>query len=288
MRKFLSIIAFLIVASPLYAGQGRETETLNQGIRYFSAGDYEKSVKAFEHTVGVNSQSAEAYTWLGKSYLKLGDNEVLTDIEMLGKAAQAFNNALRVKPDSAEAHFYLGITDLALHNKDEAMKEYEILRELDKEMANSLLKRIHDYAPPRKYESAGAKAGPVMKVKIIGNQVLVPVTLGNGDKTIQVILLLDTGASVSTIMPEVASQLDMDVTRTVPVIGQVVGGGLLEGRRARLDYMTVGPITKKAIHVDIIEHRGPAVRFDGLLGMNFLRSLRYHIDFENQAINWGP
>jgi len=284
----MSLMAILIIASPLYAGEGKETELLDQGRRYFSNGDYKNAVKALEKSLAVNPENGEAYTWLGKSYLELGDNEVMTDPQMLGKAAHAFHNALRINPNSAEARFYLGITDLALHNKDEAVNEYEILRDLDKELASALLKRIRDYEPPKTYEPAGERAGSVTNVTIIGNSVLVPVRLGNRDKTIQVTLLLDTGASESTIVPEVAAQLDMDTTKAVPVTGQVVGGGLLSAMRARIDFITVGPIIKRDFYIDIIEHKGPPVKFDGLLGMNFLRGLRYHIDFENKLINWGP
>lgn len=40
--------------------------------------------------------------------------------------------------------------------------------------------------------------------------------------------------------------------------------------------------------VAVIDHTGPAVKFDGPLGMDFLRNVRYRVDFRRQAIDWGP
>jgi hypothetical protein len=49
----------------------------------------------------------------------------------------------------------------------------------------------------------------------------------------------------------------------------------------------VGPHTEKNLLAGIIEHTGPDVAFDGLLGMNFLKNYHYTIDFENQVLLWN-
>jgi clan AA aspartic protease (TIGR02281 family) len=288
MTIFLFFAMFLITLSPLFAEERNELEALKPGINYFSAGDYKKALKAFEQAVRVNPDSADAYKWLGMSYLKLGDNEAMTDPEMLDKAVNAFDNALILNPNSAEARYYIGITYLALYNKDAAVREYDILKDIDKELASSLFDRIGKYKSPQAYKSIGETESNVLKVKIIGNQVLVPVILGYRGKTVQALLLLDTGATNTTISPEIAAKLNISLNQTKKTIGQVVGGGLLEAKRIKLSYIKVGPHTKPDMDIDIIEHKGFASNFDGLLGMNFLRNFRYHVDFDNQTITWSP
>jgi len=288
MIRFLFFPMLLIIAFPLLAEESKKAEALNPGINYYSAGDYKRAVKAFEQSIRLHPDNAEAYKWLGMNYLKLGDNEVLTDPAMLYKAVEAFNRALSLNPNFAEVRYNLGITYLALHNRDEAIKECELLKNLDMELANSLSTRIGDYKSPQLYSALGETDSYVLKVTIIGNQVLVPVTLAYGGKSVQTTLLLDTGASGTTINPEIADKLDINPARARISIEQVVGGGLIKGRRIKLDYIKVGPHTKKDIEVDIIEHKGFAVRFSGLLGMNFLRNLRYHVDFADQTITWTP
>ena len=205
----------LTIAFPLLAGESKESEALTPGINYYSAGDYKKAVKAFEQAIRLHPDSAEAYKWLGMNYLKLGDNEVLTDPAMLYKAVEAFNRALSLNPNFAEVRYNLGITYLALHDRDEATKECELLKNLDMELANSLSTRIDDYKSPQLYSVLGETDSYMLKVTIIGNQVLVPVTLAYGGKTVQTTLLLDTGASGTTINPEIADKLDINPARSL-------------------------------------------------------------------------
>ena len=126
------------------------------------------------------------------------------------------------------------------------------------------------------------------KVTIHGNTVLVPVTLGYRGMTVQALLVLDTGATNTTIRTETASQLNINLEQAQKVKGQVVGGGFVEAKRTKVSFVTVGPHTRTDMAIDIIEHRGPAVKYDGLLGMDFLRNLKYQIDFDNQIIKWLP
>jgi|GEM_PF-2498877 len=123
---------------------------------------------------------------------------------------------------------------------------------------------------------------------IEGNSVLIPVTLGYKDRTVEALLLLDTGATISVINAETADQLGITPTETKVESGQVVGGGLIILFITKVDYITAGPHTKNKMRIGVVVHEGPPVRFDGLLGMDFLRGLKYYIDFKNQIIKWEP
>lgn len=126
----------------------------------------------------------------------------------------------------------------------------------------------------------------VTKVTIQGNQVLVPVTLGYGNKETEGLLVLDTGAELTTVHQEIADQLNIGNSRRIEL--QVAGGGVIRAKVAKLDYIKVGPHKKEDIRIVIVRHNGPSVTHRGLLGMNFLRNLEYKIDFTNQTIQWKP
>lgn len=161
-----------------------------------------------------------------------------------------------------------------------------------------LLAQIHVFRPGEKgqmieinaapKESAPApQAIPATKIKIKGNKVFVPVTLAYKGNEIQTTLLFDTGASSIVLHQDVAEQLEIDEYRESQ--GRGVGGVRISTKATRLNYVMVGPNKKENLRADIIEYRGPADEdYNGLLGMNFIRGLKYTIDFDNQTIQWRP
>jgi tetratricopeptide (TPR) repeat protein len=279
------IIAIVITFSGI---EIHANEVMNNGKTYYSAGDFRKAANSFELFVRSDPGSAEGYEWLGKAYYSLGDNEFASDPQMLEKAGEAFRKALSLNPGNSAVHFNLGMTYLCLEDKSEAMKEYELLKSRDKELANRLLERIRGHSFPPVYRVVREKDSMVTHVTIVGNQVLVPVILAKEGNEVRAILLLDTGASVTSIHSDVAAGLRINAAQTQKTKGLVAGGGLLDVWRTKLSYITVGPHTKTGMEVAIVEHKGPAVPYEGLLGMNFLRDLRYAIDFQNRTINWSP
>ena len=125
------------------------------------------------------------------------------------------------------------------------------------------------------------------KVTIVTNQVLVPVTLGYKDRTVEALLVLDTGASITMINTETAARLGIESPETVKGEGQVVGGMIVETAFTKLSNVSVGPHTKRDMIVSIVEEKDLRIKRDGLLGMDFLKGLKYFVDFRNQVINWG-
>ena len=126
-------------------------------------------------------------------------------------------------------------------------------------------------------------------VTIVANQVLVPVIIGYGPKETKALFLLDTGASHLVLFSELAGVLNL--TSTQKGLSMVAGGNLIETELIVLDYLKLGPLDLKNVEATVIKHEpqtDETVHFNGLLGMNILRNLRYTIDFENKKIRWQP
>jgi clan AA aspartic protease (TIGR02281 family) len=124
------------------------------------------------------------------------------------------------------------------------------------------------------------------KVQIRGNSVLVPVALVYGGNEVDVHLLLDTGATATTIHSEIADQLSINLSKARKARLQVVGGGVIEASMVTINSLTVGPHTKRNWDIVVVPHKGSAARYDGLLGMDVLRGLKYKVDFKKQVIIW--
>jgi len=132
-------------------------------------------------------------------------------------------------------------------------------------------------------DGTGDSSGSVMRVTISGNRVLVPVTLNYRGREVKANFVLDTGASTCTISPGIAERLRINPAESNRALARGVGGGVYLVGTTKLDYIIAGPNRKYDLDVSVIE----STQADGLLGMNFLRELRYHVDFQNSTIRWG-
>jgi len=106
----------------------------NMGVSYGQLGNYTKAIEVFKQAIRINPDDAEAYCYIGRVYANL-DNYI--------KAIEAHKQAIHINPDYVEAHFLLAINYLIIGDKNSALNEYKILKELDIDKANELFDSIY-------------------------------------------------------------------------------------------------------------------------------------------------
>jgi clan AA aspartic protease (TIGR02281 family) len=291
MKKCPVVLFMLLsLANPLLASNSIEEGCLQRGSGFLLAEKYEQSAREFRQATRINPSRAEAWLGLGTALLRLGNNEGAANVEILEQAVEAFSKALRLNQELAEARRNLGEAYLALHEREKAVQEQLALRNLDPRLAAELEAAIAAYREPSLYREIGSTndtGNSTTRVTIEHNLVLVPATLYNGQQTAEVLLGLDTGASITVINASVASRLGIHLDGAPSGKFQVVGGGMVSASAVRLSRVSVGPYSRKSMIVAIINQQGSSVPFDGLLGMDFLQNLHYHVDFKNKVILWG-
>jgi len=124
----------------------------------------------------------------------------------------------------------------------------------------------------------------VTKVEMIGNHVIVPVEVAYQNHRAQLKLMLDTGASNTTIY--FAPLLKFEFTKGELGFIQVAGGYYIPKVRVELLYFKVGPFTERGMSIDIIDNVASNTPYDGLLGMDFLSQHSFVVDPDKQEIHW--
>jgi hypothetical protein len=142
-----------------------------------------------------------------------------------------------------------------------------------------------DQPQPEAEPEAETEPLPETRVIIKNNKVYVPVTLGYENNEIETTLIFDTGAGSIILHANVAQQLGIEQGQASQ--GEGVGGIKIATRTTRLSFVQVGPFKKDNLRADIIAYEGAGdADYNGLLGMNFIRGLKYTIDFNEQVIRW--
>jgi len=106
----------------------------NLGETYNKLKRYEESIEPLKEAIRINPDFADAHNDLAVTYDFLGRYD---------EAIESLKEASRINPNFAKIHYNLGIVYLKRRNKKAALDEYNILKELDKKVADDLLDLIN-------------------------------------------------------------------------------------------------------------------------------------------------
>ena len=107
-------------------------------------------------------------------------------------------------------------------------------------------------------------------------------TLRNKGRTTTLNMVLDTGCSHTTVPYKYLDYISADYGQNVT--SRLADGKITSGRNAYLDMIQVGSIKERDITVTGAEKAGS--NNSGLLGLDFLKSHTFRIDFERQFLVW--
>lgn len=167
---------------------------------------------------------------------------------------------------------------IQLNRQQDQAAEAERQRNFEK-IRQEHLKGIREYLEHKK--AAAVKETPI---EVRDRQILVPVTLGYGNRKVTTTLLLDTGASILALHKPVADHLDIHRYRKAKA--QVASGDIIDTLVAKLSYIEIGPNRIENVRVSVFPFSGKSSHHSGLLGMEVLQQLRYTLDLEKQVIRW--
>jgi len=276
----------------IYRDQYDYAAYYRRGLSYLAINESYLALQDFENSMGgvqVDTQSTLNYKKMD-SIVK-GDKGPKKIIPIMDKAIEE-------NPDDADAFYNRGTAYLVIGRLDNAINDFSKAIELKPQdldyhynrkvamQRSDASQRSHPPSAAELQRRSGKSGKEPTKVKIMGNSVFVPVTLVYGSNEVNVYLLLDTGSTGTVIHTEIADRLSINLSQARKAKVHVVGGNVLDVSVVRISSLTVGSHTKNNWGIFVVPNNSSVARYDGLLGMDVLRELKYEVDFKKQVIVW--
>jgi clan AA aspartic protease (TIGR02281 family) len=191
-----------------------------------------------------------------------------------------YRRLTELEPEYSLHFIGLAETYLALGNVVDARKALELTRHdaSVSDKVNDIVRRIETLVEPDRYYAAE------ISLQVLGNQFLVDARLND---TLDAVLLLDTGASLSVISSELVAALGIANQPTGRMAWFSTAGGRIKAPMVQLQSLALDGVVVEIVEVGVIGEfdNNP---FDGLLGMDFLRHFEFFIDQNSNTLKLNP
>jgi len=165
VKLLLAVLALAVLAVAASAADvtevplGVSTEAVKafkRGLEFHKAKQWPEAIKEYERSLALGGRFPEAFNNLAYCLRKTGRIE---------RAIELYKVALQLRPTFAQAHDYLARAYLAKGDRAAALREYEIVRRLDRKLAHCLRTAIDRNDPdyndmPWNTDGSGAVSSP--------------------------------------------------------------------------------------------------------------------------------
>jgi len=124
------------------------------------------------------------------------------------------------------------------------------------------------------------------RISIVNNVIIVPVLFKNKGRKVKARMILDTGASITTLYAGLASQLHLNKNKLTKAMSINANGVPSDSLLTKVDHIEVDNKILANSEVVIIPSHSK-IGADGLLGNSFLRFFNFTIDYEKQLLRWN-
>ena len=239
--------------------------------------DSDSEISYYEKAIELDPKFAPAYYRLGAIYFRQAEYDL---------AAENFSTFLlyasETEKQTYDIELYFSPEDLeALRETTEEPGPEEVEREVATEPAEVESAETTEEVSTETSEEVES----IVRFSTSNGHMVVPVLLNESRNTS---LLFDTGASITVLSTELARSLGL-----VAVAGRTIRlktvAADVQAKVAKLDSITVGGLSRSDFPVAVVDFDfDKRVRFDGILGMDFLGNYTIRIDNKANRIFLTP
>jgi len=220
---------------------------------------------------------------------------VVESLNEAGKAAYArgdyanaerlFASAIEQQPREPLLHYHRAIALTQLGRWREAFRAHETVLGLNPpvDLASASRKALRDLAPLIRIRRAAPPEASSVALERRGGVWFTEVTV---NETHAVRFMIDTGASLCAISPELAESLGIRPAPDAPVVELQTANGRTSGRAVRIPSLRVGEA--EATNVPGVVVASAGLGHGGILGMSFLSRFVMTIDPARALLNLEP